>query len=133
MADNRLDNGGGSSDTDSLASRFVNGVTVDWRGIIATVIKGSMLMWAGLLATFYSGMFSGMEHVFTTIVDQAVRVPVHHLGNVIDLIGQSFDVSAASLQSEFGVFAFVAGVAVVAMWFVAMESIVAFARGYLQG
>jgi hypothetical protein len=122
--------GGGRRTLSEIAKRIVDGNRIRWQELFALFISGVFLWVAGLLSAFISGVYTalarGVSWAIEFIYDIWALVPESQAW----IVREAFDAASESL-SEFGPLAFIVGVGLVIAWFVALESIIAFLRGWL--
>lgn len=105
---------------------------INWRGLMLTIASALAVLWAGLTAAFWGGLFRGLTEIQTAAIETAIYIPTEAIRLVTALIERSFGISAASIQADFGVFAFTAGVVVIIFWFLILEAAVEFVRGWFS-
>ena len=105
---------------------------IRWRELFALLVSGWFLWLAGLLSTLISGVYRALAAGISWVIETTLGVWTLLPDSQTWLVRESFEAAARSLESEFGALAYVIGVALVIAWFVAMESIIAFFRGWLQ-
>lgn len=118
------------SQEESLAESMVDGTQIKWRDLFGLLASGIFLWMAGLLSSFISGMYRLLAYGVSWAIESMFTVWEAIPNSQTWIVERSFEIAGSSIESEFGVMAFLVGVVLLIVWFVAIESIVAFFRGW---
>jgi len=127
-----MDGTGGGSTSRSLtdiARSLVDGTSINWREFFSLFVAGWFLWVAGLLSSAISGAYRAVGIAVSWVIETTFAIWELIPASQTWLVAEAFDAAGRSL-SEFGAIAFIVGVGLIIAWFVVMESIVAFLRGW---
>ena len=122
--------GGGRRTLSEIAEDVVDGNQIRWQELLALLTSGVFLWAAGLLSAFISGVYTALARGVSWVIESTYDVWALVPESQAWIVREAFEAASRSL-SEFGLLAYILGVGLVIAWFVALESIIAFLRGWL--